>query len=80
MTRIIPSPGKGRGHLGYHAFRNVDGTPYGSFEVFACPDHKVGKHKYWWHACFPGRLPDGEPIGPFDTAKEAFRDAMEGGQ
>ena len=30
---------------------------------------------YWW-ACFPGCLPDGEPSGPFKTAKEAYNDAM----
>jgi hypothetical protein len=32
---------------------------------------------YWW-ACFPGCLPDGDPIGPFDTAAEALADAREG--
>ncbi len=29
---------------------------------------------YWW-ACFPGCLPDGEPSGPFDTEEEAIADA-----
>jgi hypothetical protein len=29
---------------------------------------------YWW-ACFPGCLPDGEPSGPFDTMQEAIDDA-----
>lgn len=32
---------------------------------------------YWW-ACFPGCLPDGDPIGPFDTEAEALADAREG--
>lgn len=29
---------------------------------------------YWW-ACFPGCLPDGEPNGPFATEAEAIADA-----
>jgi hypothetical protein len=29
---------------------------------------------YWW-ACFPGCLPDGEPNGPFLTAEDAMMDA-----
>jgi hypothetical protein len=32
---------------------------------------------YWW-ACFPGCLPDGEPIGPFPTKAEALADAQDG--
>lgn len=31
---------------------------------------------YWW-ACFPGRLPDGEPIGPFETEALAISNAQE---
>lgn len=31
---------------------------------------------YWW-SCFPGCLPDGDPIGPFDTEAEAIADAQE---
>ena len=31
---------------------------------------------YYW-ACFPGCLPDGEPIGPFDTEAEAIDAAQE---
>ena len=29
---------------------------------------------YWW-ACFPGCLPDGEPCGPFDSEDAALKDA-----
>ena len=29
---------------------------------------------YWW-SCFPGCLPDGDPIGPFSTEEEAIADA-----
>ena len=32
---------------------------------------------YWW-ACFPGCLPDSEPVGPFATEAEALADAREG--
>jgi hypothetical protein len=28
---------------------------------------------YWW-ACFPGCLPDGDPVGPFGTEQEAIDD------
>jgi hypothetical protein len=32
---------------------------------------------YWW-PCFPGCLPDSDPIGPFATEAEAIADAQEG--
>lgn len=31
---------------------------------------------YWW-PCFPGCLPDGEPIGPFDSQADAIASAQE---
>ena len=31
---------------------------------------------YWW-PCFPGCLPDGDPVGPFDSAAEANEDAQD---
>lgn len=45
-------------------------------EVFWPDDdtHTVG---YYWWPCFPGCLPDGEAIGPFDTQVEAIADAQE---
>lgn len=30
---------------------------------------------YWW-SCFPGCLPDGDPVGPFETEAEALEDAQ----
>ena len=30
---------------------------------------------WYWQACFPGCLPDGEPCGPFQTEAEAMADA-----
>jgi len=32
---------------------------------------------YFWQSCFPGCLPDGEPMGPFGTEAEALTDAQE---
>lgn len=31
---------------------------------------------FWW-SCFPGCLPDSDPIGPFDTEAEAEADAQD---
>lgn len=31
---------------------------------------------YWW-ACLPGCLPHGDPMGPFDTRREALANARE---
>jgi hypothetical protein len=55
---------------GYHSFEDETDRPYGSFEVF------YDDGWYWW-ACFPGCIPDGEPNGPFETSKEAWEDARE---
>ncbi len=32
---------------------------------------------YWW-SCFPGCLPDGDPVGPFSSATRAAEDALDG--
>ena len=32
---------------------------------------------YYWWPCFPGCLPDGDPIGPFPTEAEAIQNAQE---
>jgi hypothetical protein len=31
---------------------------------------------YWW-ACFPGCMPDSDPIGPFQTEADALADAQD---
>ena len=31
---------------------------------------------YWW-SCFPGTLPNSEPVGPFETADAALQDARD---
>jgi hypothetical protein len=30
---------------------------------------------WYWQACYPGCLPDSDPIGPFPTEEEAMADA-----
>jgi len=40
------------------------------------PEEEYEQGWYWW-ACFPGCLPDGEPSGPFDSSREALKDADE---
>lgn len=67
-------------HAGYHSF-HADETqePYGSFEVFfvdyeAWPELKPG---WYWQSCYPGCLPDADPIGPFAYSQQAHEDADE---
>jgi len=49
-----------------------------------CPfnDEQLAEYEcergWYWQACFPGCLPDGEPNGPFETREEALADAREG--
>ena len=38
-----------------------------------CPDHGW----YYWY-CFPGCMPDSDPVGPFATEADALADAREG--
>lgn len=55
--------------MAYYKFKGEEGEEFGSFEVF-----REGSGWYWW-ACFPGCLPEGEPNGPFATKEEAISDA-----
>lgn len=47
--------------------------PDGDYE--ACAQEEPGW--YYW-TCFPGCLPDSDPVGPFPTEAEALEDAREG--
>ena len=38
--------------------------------------HDVEPGWYWW-PCFPGCLPDGDPVGPFETMDEALEDSQD---
>ena len=35
---------------------------------------------YYWWSCFPGCLPDSDPMGPFETEEAALADAREGAE
>lgn len=39
--------------------------------------HMWGGAGFYWWPCFPGCLPDGEPSGPFESARAAIADADE---
>ena len=39
-------------------------------------NHVLEAGYYWWW-CFPGCLPDSEPIGPFKTYEEALKNVRE---
>jgi len=60
-------------HKGYHSFHAEESQEkYGSFEIYFLP-----KSGWYWHACFAGCLPDGEPSGPFAYSQQAHQDANE---
>ncbi len=70
--------------MSFYRFRNEDGEEYGSFEVFCMdesypvePGVEPWEPGYYWQACFPGCLPDGEPVGPFDSEDEAIEAARD---
>ena len=77
--------------MAYHSFLDPSGNAHGSFEVFRITrqnrpgwgdngrdaDGSLIRCGYYWQACFPGCLPDGEPMGPFRSEAAAVRDALE---
>ena len=74
-------------HGGYHQFHtDLTQKPFGSFEVFWDPcdfpvfydaDGAPVKPGWYWWACFPGCIPDGEPCGPYASSQQAHEDADE---
>ncbi len=73
---------------GYHRFHDENREDYGivgygSFEVFwsdgesGTDDSEATDPGWYWWACFPGCIPDGEPSGPFSSSREALLDADE---
>jgi len=64
-----------------HALPDIEIT-YWSAETNAdfirdYPNEEGMEPGWYWQPCFPGCLPDGEPVGPFDTYEEALADARE---
>lgn len=60
---------------GYHQFPHG-----GSFEVFYHDkddnDLAMNDHGWYWWACQPGCMPDGDPSGPFPTSEGAYLAAI----
>ena len=49
-----------------------------AFPDCECDESHINSSPGWfWQACFPGCLPDGEPNGPFDSEAEALAAARE---
>ena len=64
----------------YHAFISEETMDaYGSFtvEFIACDPYLDAG--WYWSACWPGCLPDGDPQGPFETYELAFSNASAAG-
>lgn len=67
--------------MSYYQFKNTQGEQFGSFEVFWTVEQhniigeQIAPSGWYWQACFPGCLPDGEPSGPFKTEQDAITDA-----
>lgn len=73
-------------------FVTETGEDYGSCEVFFYDGLRVAEGDCWadedgnpmpagwyWWACFPGCMPEGSPVGPFDTEDAAEADARSTG-
>jgi len=73
--------------MAFYQFTPADREPFGSFETFyAQGSENVNYHDlpefecitaagFYWQSCFPGCMPDGEAVGPFQTEAEAIADA-----
>jgi hypothetical protein len=66
--------------MAYYQFQDeMTSEGYGSCEVFyTCGSVDVDgdiEPGWYWNACFPGCMPDGEAIGPFETEALAMADA-----
>ena len=60
----------------YRFIDEYSGEPYGSCEIFYTDGSDSDRLPGWyWWACFPGCMPDGDEHGPFDTEQEAMDDA-----
>ena len=67
--------------MSYYEFASDSGTGYGSLETFhsdltgvTLSGESVQAGWYWW-PCFPGCLPDSDPVGPYQSERDAVIDA-----
>ena len=58
----------------------TSGQKYINGEYVCNPDGELLEPGWYWWPCFPGCLPDSDPIGPFDTEEEALADAQLGAE
>lgn len=58
--------------------RETDPHALPDIEVFYNHSN-LGDAGWFWWACFPGYLPDGDAIGPFKTEAEATANAQSSG-
>ena len=56
-------------------WNKADAADYNDISMLANDDDKYTAGWYW-QSCFPGCLPDSDPIGPFETEAEAIADAQ----
>ena len=62
----------------------IDGRGYSDGKPFVlCHDpgetaYGLAEPGWYYWMCFPGCLPDSDPLGPFRTMQEALDDAREG--
>lgn len=54
-----------------------DGERYSDDDCWVdCDGEPLPAGFYYWY-CFPGCMPDSDPIGPFDTEEAAIEDARD---
>ena len=60
----------------YHQFRHLEtAEEFGSFLIEYIAADPYLDPGFYWQACFPGCLPDSEPVGPFSSYAAALEDA-----
>ena len=66
-------------YQGYHSFQEANGNLFGQFEVFhiECRTADDPDTGWYWQACWPGAMPDGDAFGPYPTAQEAWAAALD---
>jgi hypothetical protein len=60
-----------------HALPNIEVFYAGAGELEIEGADEPSEAGYYWWACFPGCMPDGDAMGPFPTEAEALADAQD---
>jgi hypothetical protein len=62
----------------YHQFRHFEtAEEFGSFLIEYIAADPYLDPGFYWQACFPGCLPDSDPVGPFSSYAAALEDARQ---